>query len=90
MSKSPRTTPTRSSRSARGGLEKPKADLAQRLRQVRRRVERAQAERDHFESIGLSRLAQERAREMRYWQFVEAVLALRPTMGAGGNKHTVH
>lgn len=87
MSKSPRTP---SPRTSRASFEKPKSDLAQRLRQVRRRVERAQAERMHFESIGLSRLAQEKAREMRYWQFVEAVLALRPTMGAGGNKHTIH
>jgi hypothetical protein len=69
---------------------KPKPDLAQRLAQVRRRVERADAARSHFESVGLSRLAQEKAREMRYWQFVEAVLALRPTMGVGGGKHTVH
>ncbi len=84
MSKSPRSS------SERPGEPRPKADLATRLKQVRRRVERAQAERAHFESIGLSRLAQEKAREMRYWQFVEAVLALRPTMGANGNKHTVH
>ena len=87
MSKSPRTTPERASDKPR---RKRKPDLATRLRQVRRRVERAQAERTHFEAIGLSRLAEEKAREMRYWQFIEAVLALRPTMGAAGGKHTVH
>ena len=87
MSKSPRTTQERNSDKPR---RKKKPDLATRLRQVRRRVERAQAERTHLESIGLSRLAQEKAREMRYWQFIEAVLALRPTMGAPGGKHTVH
>jgi hypothetical protein len=87
MSKSPRTTHERSAGKAR---TKAKPDLATRLRQVRRRVERAQAESSHLDSIGLSQLAQEKAQEARYWQFIEAVLALRPTMGAGGGKHTVH
>ena len=86
MSKSPRVTAESSAKPRR----KAKPDLATRLRQVRRKVERAQQERTHLESIGLSQLAQEKAQEMRYWQFIEAVLALRPTMGANVNKHTVH
>ncbi len=32
----------------------------------------------------------EQAQEKRYWQFVQAVLELRPWMGQAGNRHTIH
>lgn len=64
--------------------------LAARLTQVRRMVERVEAERVKFEDVGLTRLAQEKAREKRYWQFVQAVLELQPWMGQTQGRHTVH
>jgi hypothetical protein len=67
-----------------------KTPLAARLSQVRRMVERVEAERVQYEDVGLSRLAQEKAREKRYWQFVEAVLELQPWMGQTPSRHTVH
>lgn len=67
-----------------------KPDLAARLGQVRRMVERVEAERSRFESIGLSRLADEKAREKRYWQFVLAVLEMKPWMGQTVQRHTIH
>jgi len=53
-----------------------KKPLAARLNQVRRMVERVESERVKYEDVGLTRLAQEKAREKRYWQFVQAVLEL--------------
>jgi hypothetical protein len=70
--------------------EAQKPDLARRLRQVRTMVERVEAERCRLESAGLGRLAQEKAQEKRYWQFVQAVLELRPTMGQTMTRHTIH
>ena len=67
-----------------------KPDLARRLRQVRTMVQRAEDECTRLESAGLSQLASEKAREKRYWQFVEAVLELRPTMGQTLTRHVVH
>ena len=67
-----------------------KPDLARRLNQVRTMVERVEAERCRLESAGLARLAQEKAQEKRYWQFVQAVLELRPSMGQTVTRHTVH
>ena len=67
-----------------------KPDLARRLSQVRRMVERVEAERTRLESAGLARLAHEKAQEKRYWQFVQAVLELRPIMGQTMTRHTVH
>jgi hypothetical protein len=67
-----------------------KPDLARRLSQVRRMVERVEAERMRLESAGLARLAQEKAQEKRYWQFVQAVLELRPFMGQTITRHTIH
>jgi hypothetical protein len=67
-----------------------KTPLATRLTQVRRMVERVEAERVQYEDVGLSRLAQEKAREKRYWQFVQAVLELQPWMGQTPNRHTMH
>jgi hypothetical protein len=67
-----------------------KTPLATRLTQVRRMVERVEAERVQYEDVGLSRLAQEKAREKRYWQFVQAVLELQPWMGQTPNRHTIH
>jgi len=67
-----------------------KPDLARRLSQVRRMVERVEEERSRLESAGLGRLAQEKAQEKRYWQFVQAVLELRPWMGQATHKHTIH
>jgi len=67
-----------------------KPDLARRLSQVRRMVERVEAERTRLESAGLARLAHEKAQEKRYWQFVQAVLELRPMMGQTMTRHTVH
>jgi len=67
-----------------------KPALAVRLGQVRRRVQEVEAERSRFESIGLSRLAEEKAREKRYWQFVLAVLELKPWTGQTANRHPVH
>ncbi len=67
-----------------------KPDLARRLSQVRRMVDRVEAERTRLESAGLGRLAQEKAQEKRYWQFVQAVLELRPTMGRTVHRHTMH
>ena len=63
-----------------------KPDLARRLTQVRRMVERVEEERSRLESAGLGRLAQEK----RYWQFVQAVLELRPWMGQTVHRHTIH
>ena len=48
------------------------------------------AERVQYEDVGLTRMAQEKAREKRYWQFVQAVLELQPWMGQTPNRHTVH
>jgi len=67
-----------------------KPDLARRLSQVRRMVERVEEERSRLESAGLGRLAQEKAQEKRYWQFVQAVLELRPWMGQTVHRHTIH
>ena len=67
-----------------------KTPLSIRLTQVRRMVERVETERVQFEDVGLTRLAQEKAREKRYWQFVQAVLELGPWMGQTPNRHTVH
>ena len=67
-----------------------KPDLARRLSQVRRMVERVEAERNRLETAGLGRLALEKAQEKRYWQFVQAVLELRPTMGQTVHRHTMH
>lgn len=67
-----------------------KTPIATRLTQVRRMVERVEAERLQYEDVGLSRLAQEKAREKRYWQFVQAVLELQPWMGQTPNRHTMH
>jgi hypothetical protein len=67
-----------------------KTPLATRLTQVRKMVERVEAERVGFEDVGLTRLAQEKAREKRYWQFVQAVLELQPWMGQTQGRHTVH
>jgi hypothetical protein len=67
-----------------------KTPIAIRLTQVRRMVERVEAERVQYEDVGLTRLAHEKAREKRYWQFVQAVLELQPWMGQTQGKHTVH
>ena len=67
-----------------------KKPLAARLNQVRRMVERVESERVKYEDVGLTRLAQEKAREKRYWQFVQAVLELEPWMGQNPSRHTVH
>jgi hypothetical protein len=67
-----------------------KKPLAARLTQVRRMVERVEAQRVKYEDVGLTRLAQEKAREKRYWQFVQAVLELQPWMGQTPSRHTVH
>jgi len=67
-----------------------KPDLARRLTQVRRMVERVEAERTRLESAGLARLAHQKAQEKRYWQFVQAVLELRPVMGQTMTRHTIH
>jgi hypothetical protein len=53
-------------------------------------VERVEAERVGYEDVGLTRLAHEKAREKRYWQFVQAVLELQPWMGQTQGRHTVH
>jgi len=68
----------------------PKPDLARRLSQVKRMVERVEEERERLESAGLGRLAQEKAQEKRYWQFVQAVLEMRPWMGQTTARHTIH
>lgn len=68
----------------------PKPDLARRLSQVKRMVERVEEERERLESAGLGRLAQEKAQEKRYWQFVQAVLEMRPWMGQATSRHTIH
>jgi hypothetical protein len=70
--------------------ESPKPDLARRLGQVRQMVARTEAERCRLESAGLGKLAQEKAQEKRYWQFVQAVLELRPWMGQSVTRHTIH
>ena len=67
-----------------------KPDLARRLSQVRSMVQRAENERTRLESAGLTQLAREKAREKRYWQFVEAVLELRPTMGQTLTRGMIH
>jgi hypothetical protein len=67
-----------------------KTPLAARLTQVRRMVERVEAQRVQYEDVGLTRLAVEKAREKRYWQFVQAVLELQPWMGQTPSRHTVH
>jgi len=67
-----------------------KPNLTLRLAQVRRQIERVDAERSRYESAGLGRLAQEKAREKRYWQFVQAMLELGPSMGQTVNRHTIH
>ena len=72
------------------GSSPAKPDLARRLTQVRRMVERVEEERSRLESAGLGRLAQEKAQEKRYWQFVQAVLELQPWMGQTPSRHTVH
>ena len=70
--------------------ESTKPDLARRLSQVRGLVERAEIECTRLEEAGLTQLAREKAREKRYWQFVQAVLELRPTMGQTLHRHIVH
>ena len=72
------------------GASRKKTPVAVRLTQVRRMVERVEAERVQYEDVGLIRMAQEKAREKRYWQFVQAVLELQPWMGQTPNRHTVH
>ena len=67
-----------------------KTPLSVRLVQVRKMVERAETERVQYEDVGLTRLAMEKAREKRYWQFVQAVLELQPWMGQTQNRHTIH
>jgi hypothetical protein len=64
--------------------------LEQRLTRVRRMVRRAEDEKSRYEAAGLSRLAQEKAREKRYWQFVQAVLELKPWGGQTLHRGTVH
>jgi hypothetical protein len=73
-----------------GGASRKKTPVAVRLTQVRKMVERVEAERVQYEDVGLTRMAQEKAREKRYWQFVQAVLELQPWMGQTPNRHTVH
>ena len=70
--------------------DKGKTPVSIRLTQVRRMVERVEAERVQFEDVGLTRMAMEKAREKRYWQFVQAVLELQPWMGQTQNRHTIH
>jgi len=67
-----------------------KPDLARRLSQVKSMVARAENEQTRLESAGLTRLAQEKAQEKRYWQFVQAMLELRPRMGQTVQRHIVH
>jgi uncharacterized membrane protein len=67
-----------------------KPRLDQRLAQVRRMVERAEEQRERYETAGLTRLADEMAREKRYWQFVQAVLELRPWTGHTWSRGIVH
>ena len=67
-----------------------KPDLARRLSQVRSMVARAENEQTRLESAGLVQLAQEKAQEKRYWEFVQAVLELRPRMGQTVQRHIVH
>ena len=67
-----------------------KPDLSARLAQVRRMVERTEAEKSRLHAVGLHRLAQEKAQEKRYWQFVQAVLELKPWMGQTRTPHTMH
>ena len=67
-----------------------KQPLSARLAQVRRMVERVEEQRAKYEDVGLTRLAQEKAREKRYWQFVQAVIELQPWMGQTPSRHTVH
>jgi hypothetical protein len=76
-------------RTPQGNPER-KTPLATRLTQVRRMVERVEAQRVQYEDVGLTRLAVEKAREKRYWQFVQAVLELQPWMGQTPSRHTVH
>ena len=71
-----------------GSVAKP--DLARRLSQVRSMVRKAANEEGRLESAGLTRLALEKAQEKRYWQFVEAVLELRPRIGQTVQRHIVH
>jgi len=70
------------------GVTKP--DLARRLSQVRSMVRKAEDEGGRLESAGLTRLALEKAQEKRYWQFVQAVLELRPRIGQTVQRHIVH
>jgi len=70
------------------GVTKP--DLARRLSQVRSMVRKAEDEEGRLESAGLTRLALEKAQEKRYWQFVQAVLELRPRIGQTVQRHIVH
>lgn len=67
-----------------------KPDLTARLAQVRRMVERTEQEQTRLEAAGLRRLALEKAQEKRYWQFVQAVLELKPWMGQTRAPHTMH
>jgi hypothetical protein len=71
-------------------VQSTKPDLARRLGQVKRMVERVEEERCRLESAGLGKLAQEKAQEKRYWQFVQAVLEMRPWMGQTVTRHTIH
>ena len=77
-------------RRSAGSSSDRKKPVAARLVEVRRMVERVEAERAHYEGVGLTRLAQAKAREKRYWQFVQAVLELEPWMGRTTSRHTVH
>lgn len=76
-------------RSTQGSPDR-KTPLATRLTQVRRQLERVEAERVQYEDVGLTRLAMEKAKEKRYWQFVQAVLEMQPWMGQTSNRHTMH
>jgi hypothetical protein len=69
--------------------KKPLAHAA-RIGRVRRMVDRVEAKRSHFESIGHRLLAEEKAQEKRYWQFVLAVLELKPSMSRATYRHTIH
>jgi hypothetical protein len=53
-------------------------------------VDRAEAEKCRLHDVGLHQLAQEKAQEKRYWQFVQAVLELKPWMGQTRTPHTMH
>jgi hypothetical protein len=67
-----------------------KPDLARRLTQVRRMVERVEGGAQPPGVRGARPPgAGEARREKRYWQFVQAVLELRPWMGQTVHRHTI-